>query len=62
MVIKLDDNRYVVMSMLNRAHTGGDNFVLTTPTGDRVNCVLDSTKITALEGALTSGDLRVDLS
>lgn len=58
--IKLDHDRYVVLAMLNKAHTGGDNRVITTPTGDRVNCVLDSITIGGLEVALAAGDIYYD--
>jgi hypothetical protein len=60
--IKLELNRYVVMAMMNQAHTGGNNRVITTPTGDRVNTVQSPANIAALEAALTAGDIFVDLS
>jgi hypothetical protein len=60
--IKLELNRYVVMAMMNVASTGGNDWIITTPTGDIVKTVQSPANIAALEAALAAGDIFVDLS
>jgi hypothetical protein len=47
---------------MNVASTGGNDWIITTPTGDIVKTVQSPANIAALEAALAAGDIFVDLS
>lgn len=60
--LKLAAGKFVVMAMLCPTHNKARTYVITTPTGDRVEKLITAQQFINLEAALAAGAIYFDLS